>query len=184
MKTLFEAVKSKALEYGFEVEMRGTDIGVKSTPVQVKETGGCYVVYIGGFGGGFDSLDAAIGHLGSLLSKCALNRDLSASAAKVVDSPTNTPKIAHSANGEELEGSVESKHNHYYKNVENLSKIDIYRVLDLFDVHSHALGHAVKKIMCAGGRGAKDHDKDIQEAIDTLVRYQQMRAEDSLVAKK
>lgn len=184
MKTLFEAVKSKALEYGFEVEMRGIDVVVKSTSVCVRRIMDDYVVFLGDSGTGYDSLDMAIGHLGSLLSQYALKRDLSSQTGEVVDSPTNTPKVAHSANGEELEGSVESKHNHYYKNVENLSKIDIYRVLDLFDVRSHALGHAVKKIMCAGGRGAKDHDKDIQEAIDTLVRYQQMRTEDSLGAKK
>lgn len=105
MKTLFEAVKSKALEYGFEVEMRGSDVAVKSTPVWVREAGGCYMVCIGGFGGiGFDSLDMAIGHLGSLLSQYALKRDLSAQTGEVVDSPTNTPKVAHSANGEELEG--------------------------------------------------------------------------------
>ena len=183
MKTPFEAVKSKALEYGFEVEMRGTDIGVKSTPVQVGKIEGHYVVFVGN-GGMFGSFDMAIGHLGSLLSQYALKRDLSAQTGKVLDSPTNTPKVAHRVNGGELEGFMSVRHNHYYKNVENLSEIDIYRVLDLFDVHSHALGHAVKKIMCAGGRGVKDHDKDIQEAIETLVRYQQMRAEDSLGAKK
>lgn len=108
MKTLFEAVKSKALEYGFEVEMRGTDIGVKSTPVQVRETGGCFLIFIiGGGGVGYVSIDMVVRRLGSLLSQYALNRDLSASAAKVVDSPTNTPKVAHSANGEDS-GGVEA----------------------------------------------------------------------------
>ena len=104
MKTLFEAVKSKALEYGFEVEMRGDDIGVKSTPVQVGEIEGHYVVFVGNGGTGFDSLDMVIRHLGDVLPYCATDRDLSASSGKVVDSPTNTPKVAHSANGEELEG--------------------------------------------------------------------------------
>ena len=104
MKTLFEAVKSKALEYGFDVEIRGDNIGVKSTPVQVGKIEGHYVVFVGNGGIGFDSLDMAIGHLGSLLSQYALKRDLSAQTGEVVDSPTNTPKVAHSANGEELEG--------------------------------------------------------------------------------
>lgn len=104
MKTLFEAVKSKALEYGFEVEMRGTDIGVKSTPVRLRETGRNFAVFTGSFGNGYDSLDMAIRHLGTLLSQYALKRDLSEQTNKVVDSPTDTPKVAHSANGEDLGG--------------------------------------------------------------------------------
>lgn len=70
------------------------------------------------------------------------------------------------------------KHSHYKKDVSNLSVIDVYRVLDLFEVDSHVLGHAIKKLLCSGKRGAKDADKDIQEAIDSLVRYQEMKKED------
>lgn len=66
------------------------------------------------------------------------------------------------------------KHSHYYKNVAHLDKVDVYRVLDLFSVTDHALGHAVKKLLCLGKRGHKDHDTDIQDAIDTLIRYQEM----------
>lgn len=70
------------------------------------------------------------------------------------------------------------KHGHYYKNVEHLKSIDVYRVLELFGVTDPCLQHAVKKLLCAGNRGAKDTDKDIQEAIDTLQRWQEMRRED------
>lgn len=73
----------------------------------------------------------------------------------------------------------ERKHNHYFKDVSRLDVIDVYRVLALFNVTDAALSHAIKKILVAGGRGAgKDITTDIQEAIDTLVRWQAMREED------
>ena len=71
------------------------------------------------------------------------------------------------------------KHNHYFKNVEHLQTVDVYRVLDLFEVTDQALGHAVKKLLVAGGRGAKDWRKDVQEAIDTLQRRLEMADEDA-----
>lgn len=73
---------------------------------------------------------------------------------------------------------VKTKHNHYYKGVEHLTQIDVYRVLTLFNVTCPCLQHAIKKLLVAGGRGAgKDTGKDVQEAIDTLVRRQEMDAE-------
>ena len=73
---------------------------------------------------------------------------------------------------------MSEKHTHYYKDVSHLETVDIYRVLELFKVTDPCLQHAVKKLLCAGIRGAKDKDKDIQEAIDTLQRWQEMRRED------
>jgi hypothetical protein len=71
------------------------------------------------------------------------------------------------------------KHNHYYKDVSKLEYIDVYRVLGLFNVTDPCVQHAVKKLLVAGGRGAgKDIGKDIQEAIDSLVRYQEIKKED------
>lgn len=70
------------------------------------------------------------------------------------------------------------KHAHYFKDVSSLSKLDVYRVLELFAVTDPCIQHAVKKLLVAGGRGAKSVDKDVQEAIDTLQRWQAMRAED------
>lgn len=70
------------------------------------------------------------------------------------------------------------KHNHYFKDVSNLSHVDVYRVLALFNVTDPCIQHAVKKLLVAGGRGAgKDIHKDIAEAIDTLQRWQEMREE-------
>lgn len=77
----------------------------------------------------------------------------------------------------------ERKHAHYHKSVAHLSSVDVYRVLDLFDVTDQPLGHAIKKLLVAGNRGVKGMDKDVQEAIDTLQRWQEMRAEDAGVQK-
>lgn len=71
------------------------------------------------------------------------------------------------------------KHNHYFKDVRHLDFIDVYRVIELFNVPAGPIDHAVKKLLVAGGRGAgKDQAKDIQEAIDSLERWKEMQAED------
>ena len=76
------------------------------------------------------------------------------------------------------------KHAHYFRSVAHLSEVDIYRLLDLFGVTDQALGHAIKKLVAPGGRGAgKDFRKDVQEAIDTLQRRLEMLDEDDFVEK-
>ncbi len=77
-----------------------------------------------------------------------------------------------------MNNNSNQKHKHYYRNVEHLNVIDIYRTIDLFQIHHPCLQHAVKKIICAGDRGSKDFETDVQEAIDSLVRALQMVAED------
>jgi hypothetical protein len=72
----------------------------------------------------------------------------------------------------------EIKHNHYFKDVSKLQKIDIYRVLDLYNVTESAIAHAANKILVSGGRGSKDQYKDIREAIDSLERWCDMYIED------
>jgi len=75
-------------------------------------------------------------------------------------------------------------HQHYSKDVSHLQTIDVYRVLDLYKVTSPPLQHAIKKLLCAGMRGAKDEAKDIQEAIDSLVRWQGMQAENNIEVRE
>lgn len=73
-----------------------------------------------------------------------------------------------------------AKHAHYFKDVAHLTKVDVYRMLELFDVANPSIAHAIKKLLVAGGRGAgKDISQDVQEAIDSLQRWQEMRAEDA-----
>lgn len=74
------------------------------------------------------------------------------------------------------------KHSHYYKDVRHFETVDVYRVLSLFNVIDPCIQHAVKKLLVAGGRGAgKAINKDVQEAIDSLTRWQEMRTEDKRV---
>lgn len=70
-----------------------------------------------------------------------------------------------------------SEHSHYFKPCP-YDQVDVYRVLQLFTVTDPCIQHAVKKLLCAGGRGPKDAAKDIQEAIDALERWKAMRAEE------
>ncbi len=70
------------------------------------------------------------------------------------------------------------KHSHYFKKTP-YEYIDVYRVLELFDVTNPSIAHAVKKLLVAGNRGHKDLEKDVQEAIDSLIRWQEMRKEDA-----
>lgn len=68
---------------------------------------------------------------------------------------------------------------HYYKKVPNLY-IDVYRVLDAFEVSDPCVQHAIKKLLAAGKRGSKDAVKDINEAIVSLERWKDMRFEEEV----
>lgn len=70
-------------------------------------------------------------------------------------------------------------HDHYKKDVSGLTMIDVYRVLSLFGVTDPCIQHACKKLLATGVRGHKDAERDIQDAIDSLTRWQDMRREDA-----
>ena len=120
---------------------------------------------------------ASIGERHAIFCDFATIFDTPGMATKGVEafSKTTTTAAAASTPG----GFVRNKHGHYFKSVAHLAQVDVYRVLELFGVTNPAIAHAAKKLLVAGGRGAgKSIDKDIQEAIDTLVRWQAMRNED------
>lgn len=71
---------------------------------------------------------------------------------------------------------------HYFREC-RFAAIDIYRVLLIFGVTDPCLQHAAKKVLCAGMRGSKDAGNDISEAIATLQRWQEMRAEEVELTK-
>ena len=73
------------------------------------------------------------------------------------------------------------KHRHYFHDVSHLQQVDIYRMLQLLDIADPALQHAFKKVAAAGKRGAKSAAQDVQEAIDSLCRWQAMAAEDAVM---
>lgn len=77
-----------------------------------------------------------------------------------------------------------SNHSHYYKDIEHLKTLDVYRVLSLYDVNDPCVQHAIKKLLMPGLRGSKDKEKDIREAVDALNRHLQMIAEDCNKVRK
>ena len=99
-----------------------------------------------------------------------------------VEQPEAIPP-SHVALGEEMVSTSVSteqdkKHSHYFKKC-GYDYVDVYRVLKMFDVTDPCISHACKKLLVTGGRGFKDTNHDIQDVIDTLVRWQEMRKEDS-----
>lgn len=54
------------------------------------------------------------------------------------------------------------------------SKIDVYAVLEAFDVHCPARQHAIKKLLCSGIRGKGNASQDLKEARDAIDRAIQM----------
>ncbi len=59
---------------------------------------------------------------------------------------------------------------HYYREVTDVTHIDVYWVLKAWDVVDPCVQHAIKKLMAAGMRGAKNKQKDIIEAKDSILR--------------
>ncbi len=77
--------------------------------------------------------------------------------------------------------AFEQKHAHYKKDVRHLRMVDVYRVLDLFQVTNQAIGHAIKKLLVPGVRGGgKNAEQDYREAVDSINRALQMIAEDDV----
>lgn len=52
----------------------------------------------------------------------------------------------------------------------NYLSVDVYAVLEAFQVTCPAMAHAAKKVLCCGQRGAKDSKQDIEESIQALER--------------
>ena len=46
--------------------------------------------------------------------------------------------------------------------------VDVYRVLNAFEVHDASTQHAIKKLLAAGKRGHKDYVQDLKEAIASI----------------
>ena len=51
------------------------------------------------------------------------------------------------------------KHGHYFKKVTHLDGIDIYRVLELFEVTDPCLQHAIKKLYALAAEGQRMKSK-------------------------
>ncbi len=75
---------------------------------------------------------------------------------------------------------MKENHNHYFKPCP-YDTLDVYRVIKIFGVSDPCIQHALKKLLCSGVRGYKDQSKDIQDVIDTLERWKDMREEDDKI---
>lgn len=53
--------------------------------------------------------------------------------------------------------------------------VDVYNVLEAYNVTCQARGHAIKKLLCAGLRGKGDVQQDLQEALDAVCRAIQLQ---------
>jgi hypothetical protein len=67
-----------------------------------------------------------------------------------------------------------------YKKAFPYDTIDIYRVLQVYEVTDPCIQHAIKKLLCAGKRGYKEVEKDVEEAIQSLQRWEEMRREEQI----
>ena len=47
-------------------------------------------------------------------------------------------------------------------------QVDVYRVLEAFEVDSHAIAHSIKKLLAPGKRHAKTREQDLKEAIASI----------------
>jgi len=78
-----------------------------------------------------------------------------------------------------MSDNLAAQYPHYHKDVEHLRSVDVYRILQLFNVTDPCIQHAIKKLLVPGGRSAgKPMEQDVREAIVSLNRFCQMRAED------
>jgi hypothetical protein len=57
--------------------------------------------------------------------------------------------------------------------------VDVYDVLKAFNVTCPALQHLTKKALCAGIRGHKTMDVDLQDVLDSSIRAIQLNRTDS-----
>ena len=65
-----------------------------------------------------------------------------------------------------------SKYNRAIKatNGTTICSVDVYSVLEAFDVNNGAIQHAVKKLLAPSKRGHKSEVQDVKEAIESLNR--------------
>lgn len=60
---------------------------------------------------------------------------------------------------------------HYFRRVpENETHVDVYWVLQAWNVTSAPVAHAIKKLLCAGNRGHKQRKADLEESLHSLQR--------------
>ncbi len=69
----------------------------------------------------------------------------------------------------EYEEEKQKPKNEYHKDLKGVT-VDVYDVLKAFEVTDPALQHLIKKALCAGLRGHKNKDQDLQDILDSAKR--------------
>jgi hypothetical protein len=64
----------------------------------------------------------------------------------------------------------------YIKTIRGM-QLDVYDVLQAWDVKNPALQHLIKKALQAGNRGHKDVLEDLQDIIDSAIRAMELEKE-------
>ena len=57
----------------------------------------------------------------------------------------------------------------YHREIKGIT-IDVYDILVAYEVTNPAIAHAIKKLLCAGERGAKGRLQDLFEAQTSITR--------------
>jgi hypothetical protein len=70
------------------------------------------------------------------------------------------------------------KHNHYFRSCP-YANIDVYRIIDIFEITCPAAQHVLKKVIATGKRGHKDVKRDWEDIIDSAQRKLEMLEEDA-----
>lgn len=60
---------------------------------------------------------------------------------------------------------------------EGKRSIDVYDVLERFNVSCSATQHAIKKLLCSGIRGYKSTEQDLREALESIERAIELQQE-------
>lgn len=71
----------------------------------------------------------------------------------------------------------DNNYSHYLKDVRHIDILDLYQLGEIFEVEdwSGSIHHAVKKLLAGGKRGFKGRNKDVAEAVMTLLRYLEIK---------
>lgn len=76
---------------------------------------------------------------------------------------------------------TDRKHSHYYRECP-YENIDVYRIIDIFEITCPAAQHILKKVIATGKRGHKDLQRDWEDIVDSAKRKIEMLEEDARVA--
>jgi len=74
----------------------------------------------------------------------------------------------------DVNGTDVVERNKYSREIAPGVWVDVYDVLDAYEVHNSALAHLIKKALCVGIRGHKDASEDYQDIIDSAIRAKEL----------